>query len=94
MSNDRINELIRRFNEINGNGKYSQKDLLKYIIGKLDNLNDKIDETNGKLDNHVNTISQRITAIETLISNIKWLFGPGIAFAIIIAVVSLYTKVI
>lgn len=92
MTDNKIDELIKRFDETNGNRQFTTRDLLKYIIGKIDDLDDKIDDTNGKLDNHITTISSRITAIETSISNFKWFFGSGLGFAIIVAIISLYMQ--
>jgi len=76
MPNSDIDKLIEKFNKMNGgSNNYSQRDLLKYLITRIDELDGKLENTNGKLDNHITHLSQRITAIETCISNFKWIFG-------------------
>lgn len=60
---------------MNGNREFTQRDLLKYIIAKIDDLSDKLDVTNLKVDNHINYVEGRITRIETTMSNVKWICG-------------------
>jgi len=91
---DGIQELIKRFNDTNGNKDYSQRDLLKYLITRIDDLDTKIDSTNNKLDNHITTLTSRVTSIETSIDNFKWFFGGGIILAIIVGIVSIVIKLI
>ena len=88
MSENKIDELIKRFDRTNGNLNYSERDLLKYIVSRMDDIDDKVDVTNGKLDNHVTHISQRLTIIETCISNFKWIFG-----IISVAIISIIVKI-
>lgn len=90
--NNKIDELIERFDRVNGNSRYSEKDLLKYLISRVDDIDDKINKANEKLDNHVTTISQRITSIETSISNFKWFFGGGVILALLISLLSIILK--
>ena len=75
MAGNRIEDLVKAFNRANGDKRYSERDLLKYLISKIDILDGKIDETNHKLDNHITTISERLAKIETTISIFKWLSG-------------------
>ena len=91
--NGDIEELIKRFNKSNGNGNYSQRDLLKYLITRIDDIDAKVDSTNNKLDNHITTLSNRVTSIETSIDNFKWFFGGGIILAIIVGIVSIIIKI-
>ena len=70
-----IEELIKRFDRENGNKAFTEKDMLKYLISRTDGIDDKIDK-------HIISNENRITAIETTISNIKWAFG-GIGMALI-----------
>lgn len=81
-----IEELIKRFDIANGNRTFTQKDLLKYIIGRIEDIDKKIDDVNmgltNKIDNHITSNENRMTAIETTISNIKWIFG-GIGVALL-----------
>ena len=41
--------LIKETKELNGNKSFSQKDLLFYIVGRVDKLDDKIDNINRML---------------------------------------------
>lgn len=85
-----IDKLIEKFNKMNGgNNNYSQRDLLKYLISRIDELDNKLESTNLKLDNHINHLSQRITAIETCISVYKWILG-----IIMVGIVSLIVNAI
>jgi len=47
-------KLIQQVKEANGNSTYSNKELLFYIVGRVDKLDDKLDETiknfNTRLD--------------------------------------------
>jgi len=76
MPND-IKELVEKFNDANGNRKYSERDLLKYIISRLDILDSNIDKVKGslnnKIDNHITTNENRLTKVETNLGNIKWM---------------------
>jgi len=95
-----MDRLINRFDKINGNQTYTQRDLQKYIISRMDDdreelhsrmdkISEKLDKVNIKLDNHVTHISQRITTIETCISNFKWFFGGilGLVITVLLYVV-------
>jgi len=86
---DNIEDLIKKFNDTNGNRNYTTRDLLKYIIGRIDDFDSKLDGINLRLDNHITTNESRLTAIETTISNIKWAFG-GIG----VSLVAIFIKLI
>jgi len=90
MLNDDIDKLIKMFHEKNGNANYSQRDLLKYIISKLDILDDKI-------DNHISHSLERISKLETTMSNSKWILGfiiTGIVSLIVAIVIIMMSGII
>lgn len=84
-SDGRIDNLIEKFDKMNINTNYTQRDLLKYLISKVDDLEDKMDDI---VNNHINTLTRDVASIKTTISNFKWFFGGGAMIAIIIAIIS------
>lgn len=71
-----IDTLIEKFNKLNGgSNNYSQRDLLKYLISRIDEIDNKVDGTNNKLDNHISHLSQRVSVVETCIGNYKLILG-------------------
>lgn len=93
---DNIDDLIKLFDKSNGNKDYTQRDLLKSIVSrmerfetKMDGIDDKLGATNRKLDNHITSLSERIASIETTISNFKFLIGPGFILAIIAVIIAI-----
>ena len=78
--------LIKEMKEANGNKVFSQKDLLFYIVGRVDKMDDKLDATfkllNEKLDNKVDKTTFRtftLASVTVLIAVIggmfKFLYG-------------------
>jgi len=67
-SEDIIRKYIKKFNDERGSNSYSQRDLLKYLITRMDDVD-------VKLDNHITTNQGRLSIVETTISNLKYMFG-------------------
>ena len=45
----KIHEEIKRFKQINGNAEYSQKEMIMYIMSKIDKIDEKLEIGSGKI---------------------------------------------
>ena len=69
--------LIKETKEKNGNKLYNNKDLLFYIVGRVDKLDDKLDSTINSLNLRINkklSIKVFTTIVLTIIGAIGTMF--------------------
>jgi len=67
----RIKEEIRRFKAENGNANLNMKEMLWYLMGKMDKTDDKIDKIYEKFEKGAGKISANRESIKSL----KWILG-------------------
>ena len=78
MTNKHI-ENAKRLNGFKGNE--SNKDLMFYLIGKLDDFDKKNDESHNKLWIQINKLGNTAVSNKTAIWYLKWIFG-GMVLAV------------
>ena len=80
-----ITETIKKFKEENGNNTFTQKDLLMYIVQRIDNL---------PCADHIKSIGEIKGDVKTIYSTLKsWRWTAGILMTIILAVIGFSTLI-
>lgn len=71
-----ISEAIKQFKKENGNDAYTTKDLLIYIMNKLDSIDEKFDDL--PCESHFGFMSEMKGTLRT----IKWVVGIAVVLGV------------
>ena len=85
----RMKEEIENFKSKNGNNTYTTKDLLMYIVQRVDSL--PCEEHLNKISNVELVSKTDIQEVKTLIKQWRWF--AGILLTVVLAVIGLSTQV-
>lgn len=66
-----MKEVIEEFKKQNGNNTYTQKEMLMYVVARIDKIDDRLDSGTGK-------IAENRTRLDGLISTLKIVVIVGV----------------
>jgi len=82
---DTMKEIIQKMKRENGNSNYSQKDLLWYVVHKIDKIDTKFDE---KITQMLTATTERVTSCHRTFATRKLVYWVVTIFVMLLGVIA------